>query len=132
MEEVFAFLADLENDVKWRREWIDAEKTSEGPLGVGTTFRLDAKFFGRLVEVEYEVTEYEPNRRTAYKTLSGPLSLTFWRTFENVDGGTQVTIRYEAEVNGLLKLAAPLIVMMGKRPLARELPELKEMMESGT
>jgi uncharacterized protein YndB with AHSA1/START domain len=32
LEEVFAFLANLENDAKWRREWVEAKNTSEGPL----------------------------------------------------------------------------------------------------
>jgi len=27
IEEVFAVLVNLENDVKWRREWVDARKT---------------------------------------------------------------------------------------------------------
>jgi hypothetical protein len=31
IEFCFACLCDLRNDVEWRREWIAAEKTSEGP-----------------------------------------------------------------------------------------------------
>lgn len=49
---------------------------------------------------EYEVTEYEPNRIAAWQTVPGPLPLTFRRTFERVEGGTRVTIRYEAELRG--------------------------------
>jgi uncharacterized membrane protein len=35
-EEVFTFLADLLNDPRWRREWVDARTVSEGDLGVGS------------------------------------------------------------------------------------------------
>ena len=129
-EEVFAVLANLENDVKWRREWIEAKNTSEGPLGVGATFRLVSKFLGRRIEVEYEVTEYEPNRITAWKAVSGPLPLIFRRTFERVEGGTRVTIRYEGELRGFFKLAGPLVVSMGKRQLEGDFPKLKELMEA--
>ena len=129
-EEIFAVLANLEYEVKWRREWIEAKNTSDGPLGVSATFRLVSEFLGRRSEVVYEVTEYEPNRITAWKTVSGPLPLTFRRTFERVDGGTRVTIRYEAEVRGLLKLAEPLVVNMGKRQLEGDFPKLKELMEA--
>lgn len=30
LEECFAYLTDLTNDAEWRREWIDAEKTTDG------------------------------------------------------------------------------------------------------
>jgi hypothetical protein len=30
--EVFGFLANLENDVKWRSEWVETKNTSGGPL----------------------------------------------------------------------------------------------------
>jgi uncharacterized protein YndB with AHSA1/START domain len=39
IEEVFGFLTNLENDLKWRSEWVDASNTSRGSLGVGATFR---------------------------------------------------------------------------------------------
>jgi uncharacterized membrane protein len=131
VEEVFSFLSNLENEVKWRREWIDARDTSGGPLGVGATFLLVSKFLGRRVEVEYEVTEYEPSRLTAWKAVSGPLPLTFRRTFERVEGGTRVTIRYDGEMRGFFKLTEPLIVSMGKRQLKGDIPKLKKVMESG-
>ena len=130
VEEVFVILSNLENDVKWRREWVDASKTSEGPIGVGSTFRLVGQFLRWRSETEYKVIEYERNRMTAWKTVSGPLPLTFRRTFEPVEGGTRVTIRYEAEPRGFLKLAMPLLARMGKRQLEGDFPKLKELMET--
>ena len=91
IEEVFGFLANLENDLEWRREWVDAKNTSGGSLGVGATFRLSSEFLGRQIPTVYEVIEYEPNRRAAWKAVSGPLPLTFQRTFERVEGGTRFT-----------------------------------------
>ena len=37
IEEVFGFLSNLENDIKWRSEWVETRNTSGGPLGVGAT-----------------------------------------------------------------------------------------------
>ena len=62
--------------------------------------------------------------------MSGPLPLTFQRTFERVKGGTQVTIRYEAEIRGFFKLIKPLVVNAGKRALQGDFPKLKELMEA--
>ena len=71
IEEVFAVLANLENDLKWRSEWVDARKTSEGPIGIGTRFSLFAKAFGRRIETIYETIEYEPNRIAAWTSHVG-------------------------------------------------------------
>jgi uncharacterized membrane protein len=130
VEEVFAVLANLENDIKWRREWIEARSMSEGPLGVGATFCLVSEFLGRRNETVYETTEYEPNRITAWKAVSGPLPLTFRRTFEHVEGGTQVTIKYEAEVRGLFKLVMSLLAGTVIRQHKGDLRKVKELMEA--
>jgi hypothetical protein len=67
---------------------------------------------------------------TAWKTVSGPLPLTFRRGFERVEGGTRVTIGYEAELHGFLQLVAPLVRSMGKRALKGDVAKLKELMEA--
>lgn len=130
IEEVFAVLADLENDPKWRREWVDATKTSQGPLGVGATFLLVGQLLRWRIEAEYEVTQYEPNRITAWKTLRGPLPLTFWRRVEQAVGGTRVTIGYATELRGAAKMLETLAKPMGKRALAGDFPKLKQLMEA--
>ena len=79
IEDVFAFLSNLENDPKWRREWVDAKNTSEGLMSVVARFSLFSEMFGKRNEVVYEVSTYEPNHIAAWKTISGPLPLTFQR-----------------------------------------------------
>ena len=58
VEEVFALLSNQENNPKWQAESLEVKKTSDGPIGVGTTFHSVGQFLGRRVEGEYEVTEY--------------------------------------------------------------------------
>jgi uncharacterized membrane protein len=130
IEEVFAVLANLENDVKWRREWVEAKNVSEGSLGVGARFRLAGELFGRRIPTVYEVIEYEPNRSAAWKAVSGPLPLTFQRTFECVEGGTHFTIRYDAEVRGFFKLVMSLLARTVKRQHQGDLRKVKELMET--
>jgi uncharacterized membrane protein len=130
IEDCFAYLTDLVNDVEWRREWIDAEQISDGPHGVGARYRLTAAFLGRRTATEYETIAYEPNRLAAWKAVSGPLPLTFSRAFEAAGGGTRVTMRYEGEFHGLLRLATPLLAWMGTRQLEGDFPKLKQLMET--
>ena len=132
IEESFAFLANLENDVKWHSAFVEVRNTSGGSLGVGARFLVFEGLLGRRMGpgVEYEVTEYEPNRIAAWKTLSGPLHLKFWRTFERVDGGTQFAVRYEGEARGFLKLIWPLLTKMVIRQQGGDMRNLKELMEA--
>jgi uncharacterized membrane protein len=130
VEEVFAVLADLANDVKWRSEWVETRNTSGGSPGVGATFRLTGEFLGRRIPTTYEVIEYEPNRSAAWKTVSGPLPLIFRRTFERVEGGTRFTIIYETEVRGLFKLVMLLLAGTVKRQHEADLRKVREVMEA--
>jgi uncharacterized membrane protein len=130
IEEVFGFLANLENDLKWRREWVKAKNASDGSLGVGATFRLSSELFGRQIPTVYEVIEYEPNQVAAWDAVSGPLPLTFRRSFERVEGGTRFTIRYEAEVRGFFKLVMSLLAGTVKRQHEGDLRKVKELMET--
>src|SRR6266511_2104366 len=130
LEEVFVFLSNLENNLKWRSGMIKAEKISEGPIGVGTTYRMINNFFGRQVEGEAVVTEYELNRKYATMNKSG-LPIKTQRVFEPVEGGTRVTFAVETEVGGFFKLVEPLMVRIGKRRLEADALMVKDIIESG-
>ena len=131
IEEAFAVLANLESDVKWHSAFVETRNTSGGSLGVGARFLVFEGLLGRRTGgIVYEVTEYEPNRIAAWKTVSGPLQLKFWRTFERVVGDTRFTIRYEAEVRGFFKLVMPLLARTVKRQHEGDLRKVKELMET--
>ena len=130
IEEVFGVLTNLENDIKWRSEWVETRNTSGGTLGLGATYILTGEFLGRRVPTVYEVIEYEPIRSAAWKTVSGHLPLTFQRTFERVEGGTRFTIRYDLEVRGFFKLVMPLLAGPVKRQHEGDLRKVKELMDA--
>ena len=128
-EVVFALLANLESDPRWRREWVAARPSSEGPPTVGSTTVLVGRALGRRFEVEYEVTDLQPDRTVAWRTLSGPLPLRFTRSVERLDQGSRVTFTYEVtEPSRLLRLVGPLVRRMGRRQLEDDLPRLRELL----
>jgi len=130
LAEVFAILSNLENNMRWRSGMIAAEKTSTGPIDVGTTYRMINSLFGRRVEGQAVVTEYELNRKYATINISG-LPIKTKRTFEPVKGGTRVTFAVKAELGGLFTLTKPLVATIGKRRLARDAAKAKELIEAG-
>ncbi len=59
IEEVFAFLADGENDRKFSPRVLEIAKTTEGPPGVGTVYASTVKDAGMTTKREFELTEVQ-------------------------------------------------------------------------
>jgi uncharacterized membrane protein len=130
LEEVFAFTTNLENQLKYQPRLLEAKKTSEGPIGVGTTWRLVGKVLGQRMEFEQQCTEYELNRKFAGRPRSGPFALEERRTYEQVEGGTRFNLTFDFQPRGFMKLAEPLLVSMLKRQAETDLMNLKKLMET--
>ena len=131
IDEVFAYVSNYENSLAWMTEVVEVKRTSEGPVGVGATYRDTVQFLGRRIEnTNSEVTEYEPNRKFAIKTTSGPLPGAEEYTFDSVAGGTKVTRVTEAETGGFFRLAEPIIARMAQRLFEANSANLKELLEA--
>jgi uncharacterized protein YndB with AHSA1/START domain len=130
IEEVFAYVTDIDKMSLWMSELVEAKQTSEGPVNVGTTAGAVANPLGRRAESTQEVTEYEPNGKFAYKSTSGPFASEDEFTFESVAGGTKVTRVTEAELGGFFRLAEPLAVRMLKRQFETNFANLKDLQEA--
>ena len=130
VEDVFAVISNVENNPKWSSVALEAQQTSPGPIGVGTTARFVGKFLGRRIESESEVTEFEPNRKYSWQSKSGPFPIKASTTFEQIEGGTRVNTTAEADPGGFFKLAEPLIMSMGKRQFQNDLDNLRDLMEA--
>ena len=101
-DEVFAFISNFENNPLWQSGQIEARFTSDGPLGVGSTYDQVAKFLGRQIVSAFEVLEYEPGRRIKASSTSGSFPITFTRVVEPVDGGAQVSAVVDGRFQRLL------------------------------
>ncbi|MFI5027428.1 MAG: SRPBCC family protein [Solirubrobacterales bacterium] len=70
VEEVFAFLADGENDKKFSARIVEIEKKTDGPPGLGTVYASTAKDGGIKAEHEFELIEFVPNSKIRWKEIS--------------------------------------------------------------
>jgi uncharacterized protein YndB with AHSA1/START domain len=59
IEQVFAFLADGENDPKFSSRVLEIAKTTDGPPGVGTVYVSTVKDAGMKTKREFKLTEFE-------------------------------------------------------------------------
>jgi carbon monoxide dehydrogenase subunit G len=59
IDEVFAFLADGENDPKFSPRIQEIRKTTDGPIAVGTIFESKVKDAGLTTRRQFELTEFD-------------------------------------------------------------------------
>ena len=128
--EVFAFMSEFANDMKWQSDLISSEQTSAGPLGVGSTGLYVQKFMGRELKNNVEVTVYDPPKRFGAKTTSGPVQFEYLATFEDMGGGTHLTMTFKGEPGGLFKVAEGLVKGELEKSLDRDFVKLKQILES--
>jgi len=124
-EEVFAYLCEVEHGPRYISGQREAHKTSTGPMGVGTTFATSGKFLRRGSTCE--VTEYEPNRRLAWKATSGARPTTTWR-LEPSGPSTRVTFTRVADPVGLFRLPESLLQELANGRVDQDLGSLKELL----
>ena len=132
VEDVFAVLTHIENAAKWSRA-IEETLTTPGPMGIGTRRRAVVPTFGgRTTENEMELTDFEPNRRLAMRGISGfPFEVRIVIEFSRVGDATRLDWLVSFEPGGLLRPMAPLFGAFYKRSFAKDLENLKAMMEAG-
>ncbi|MFF0445219.1 SRPBCC family protein [Streptomyces sp. NPDC004609] len=70
VEEVFAFLADGENDPKFSPRVIAMAKKTEGPTGVGTVYASTVKDAGLTTHREFRITEFVTPTRIRWAEVS--------------------------------------------------------------
>jgi carbon monoxide dehydrogenase subunit G len=117
VEEVFAFLADGENDKKFSPRIVEIEKTTDGPPGVGTVYASTAKDGGIKAKHEFELTEFEAPSRIRWKELSrGPVFVTEGGyDIAPAGAGTELTFFNMLEGRGFGKLIFGLAIRSARK-----------------
>ncbi len=129
VEDVFAVVSDVEGWPRWNKTARVAHITSPGPVGLGTTFRLEGAILGRAVDANHEVTAYEQDRVFAAKTLSGPFLATGTYTFAPVPEGTRVDVVVEGEPAGVARFGAAMLTPAIRKQVETQQGHLKELLE---
>jgi uncharacterized protein YndB with AHSA1/START domain len=132
-ERVWPLLVTPEEILKWFTLLESFEYTSE-QRGVGTTFHYDERSGGRLMKLDYQVTEWVENRRLAFTLVSGPMRKDdqVW-SIEAIPTGSRVTLSEHIELSGGVfgKMLLALLVgrMIGKH-LEEMLTNLRNLVEA--
>jgi len=126
VNEVWAFFQEPRNDFAWQADLLQHGILYESPTVVGSRGREIRKSLG---ESTWEVTEFIPEQRIAYKSISSSVPYQGAYLFEGVEGGTTFTSEYHLELSGLSSLLAPIVRHFAQKQLATNLDRLKWMLE---
>jgi len=106
IEEVFAFLADGENDPKFSSRVLEMAKTTDGPPGVGTVYASTVKDAGVKTKREIKITEFTPPSRIRWAEVSKNLVTASEGGYDLTPegSGTRVTLYNVLEGHGFGRL----------------------------
>ena len=130
IDEVWEFVHDSTKDTLWQTTLVESEKLTDGPMRVGTKVREVRHFLGLRIELTWEVTEYEPKRKSAIRGISGPIPLTGGYRLEPLGTGTRFTVSGHLDAHGVFKLAEPVFARITRRELEANLGHLKDLLEA--
>jgi uncharacterized membrane protein len=140
-DEVFNYLADRSHDPKWmvsvlESQWLDAsEPGSSEPASVGRRGRMVMKLQGRRVEFVDEVTDYQPGRVVAHRTVDGPFPLNTACLCDPTPDGCRATVVGEADqpIGGVFApIVEPFVARGVRRGFKADLARLKTILEADT
>lgn len=131
VEEVFTYLSNIERQPEWVSSLQGSSKESQEPTAVGTRYRQQSKILGRKIDLNNEITAFEPPQVYEFHSTSGPMQMTMRFTMTAEGTGTHVLQVVEGESGGFFKLADPLLARTLRKQLEADLETLKVMLESG-
>jgi uncharacterized protein YndB with AHSA1/START domain len=129
--EVFSYVTDPAKRATWQTNTISAVPEDAQPVGVGTRVReVHRAPGGKQLASLVEVSEYEPDRVFALRTLEGALPIHARITFQPTELGTRVQLHAHGQPSGVMRLAQPLLRLTLKRQFAGYCATLKQVFEN--
>ena len=127
--EVFQFISVNENALQWQPGLLETRITND-VTGVGKAWIDVVQFLGRRMEVPFQLTDWQADRKIAFQSTGGPIPMQGSYTFEPSVGGTQVTFLLTGEPGGFFKLAEPVLMQILQRQWQTNLANLKDVLEA--
>jgi uncharacterized membrane protein len=128
VDEVFAFFANPENDLRWRPGLVKI--TRESGEGVGARWAQQLKGPGGApIKTVTEVAALDPPRRIEFTTVKGFVQPRGRFLFSDAAGGTTVRFELETELGGLKGLLMGSMVQKTMESEVGNLARAKDVLE---
>lgn len=131
--ETFDYLSDFSTNAEWDPNTTHAERVDDGAVGLGSKFKLQARFLGSESELVYEITDFDPPRQVVLRGENAAVvSLDAMTFVPAADGGTRMTYDATLTFKGPLRLADPVLAVVFRRIGDRALEGLRTTLGSST
>ncbi len=124
-EEAFDYLSDHRAELDWNPKCEVMEKLTEGPVGLGTTYRAKWK---NSPYVELETVQYERSRTWTMHN-GGPIEVTFTCRLEPVREGTKLYAEFRPRPHGWFRLVFPLFLLIIRWEEKANMSHIREALE---
>ena len=127
----FAFIADHTNTPRFMRGIKRYEPIGSKSQGKGARFVTVAQVAGRNIESELEITGWSDGKQMVASSVKGPKTRGSWTFAARDDSSTDITLKYEYEVPGILRLIPSKVVEATiEGELKKSLGQLKKLIEA--
>jgi carbon monoxide dehydrogenase subunit G len=126
LEDVFDYLSDARNEPAWLPGAERVEKTSDGPVGLGTTF--DGTY-ARAGRAELTLVTFERPTAVTFRAHAKIVDFDDAVKLSDEGGKTRLSATMTAQPRGLMKLGAPLMAKTMRRQFVQNWTHLKTALE---
>ena len=126
-EDVFAYLADLDNVAAWQGGVTSARRTSEGPMGIGSTAIVIRELMGQRLEAPLTVNAYEPPRRIGIGSEVSGVKAAAIIDLKPVEGERATDLTFAMEIRGslLTSFMEPMIASAARGDIGASLERVR-------
>jgi uncharacterized protein YndB with AHSA1/START domain len=129
-QKAYDYLADVSRHSDWASHNLSVEKTSAGPIAVGSTFSSTGHQMGTHTRV-VTITELVPNQKIVYQSDDDTGKMRHSFTFAAENGGTRIAKSFEPIKTGLmLTVFRPMMYVVQPRMLSADLQKIKSRLEA--
>ena len=132
VRQVFDFVSTPENDFQWQYGTLATARLSKGSGAMQTFFRSIGHLMGRRNLGTFEITEFEPNKKYGFRSLSGPVHSSTSYTLENVSGRTRINISIQASAPNFFHITEKLLWKTMQIQLEEDVATLKTILEKSS
>ena len=109
IEDAFAFVADFSNARLWDPGVATSERSTDGPTGLGSRYRLGVRMRGNVVPMDYEISTFEAPTTVVLTGEGSSVQAVDEIRFEATPGGTRIDYMADIRLRGLLRFAEPFL-----------------------
>ncbi|MCI0440791.1 MAG: SRPBCC family protein [Chloroflexi bacterium] len=134
IEDVWAYVSNIENMDKWVNGVSEPRRASEGEFGEGSAFTSKYTYNKKTYDMAYEVTRFDPPRQMIVRSRSRPFPFEGDLELERVGNLTRVTNTIDAGAYTTalylwFAVFGPILRIFMRRQLRKELAKLKAILE---